>query len=209
MAEEATNPPPEGEIERPKTTVARGAITVTARRAERVRLERLISDAYTRDVLPSPGMVLGRGDLFRRGSIMRRLSLHATFAKRSSSVSITSDPGRAVTDARYIEYPSGEENYLVTTHDGGNDQRRSADATCESPKTPTSTLGHQRTIRFRSTSKRTSESSPRSEKRTSQESTSELSSTRKKWPSSMGILSALSLKNLIQRKSSMGQGDGS
>lgn len=205
--EEATNPPPEGEIERPKTTVARGAITVTARRAERVRLERLISDAYTRDVLPMPGMVLGRGDIFRRGSIMRRLSLHASFAKRSSSVSITSNSGRVVPDARSIDYPSGEEKDLLSTHDGGNDQRRSADADCDSPKTPTSTLGRQRTIRFRSMPKRTSESSPRSEKRTSQESGSELSPTRKKWPSSIGIL-ALSPKNLIQRKSSMGQGDG-
>ncbi|OKO90265.1 hypothetical protein PENSUB_13398 [Penicillium subrubescens] len=206
--EETPNPPPEGEIERPKTTVARGAVTVTARRAERVRLERLISDAYTRDVLPMPGMVLCRGDLFRRGSIMRRLSLHATFAKRSSSVSITSNSGRAVPDARSIDYPSGEEKDLLTTHDGGNDQRRSADADCESPKTPTSTIGRQRTIRFRTTPKITSESSPRSEKRSSQESSSELSPTRKKWPSSMGILNALSPKNLMQRKSSMGQGDG-
>lgn len=206
--EETPNPPPEGEIERPKITVARGAITVTARRAERIRLERLISDAYTRDVLPMPGMILGRGDLFLRGSIMRRLSLHATFAKRSSSVSITSNSGRAVPDARSIDYPSGEEKDLLTTHDGGNDQRRSADADCESPKTPTSTLGRHRTIRFRSTPKRTSESSPRSEKRSSQGNTSELSPTRKKWPSSMGILSALAPKNLMQRKSSMGQGDG-
>ncbi|KAF3388892.1 hypothetical protein F1880_004463 [Penicillium rolfsii] len=206
--EETPSLPPEGEIERPKTTVARDAITVTARRAERVRLERLISDAYTRDVLPMPGMVLGRGDIFRRGSIMRRLSLHATFAKRSSSVSIASNSGWAVSDERSIDYPIGEEKDLLTTHDGGHDQRRSADADCESPKTPTSTLGRQRTIRFRTTPKRTSESSPRSEKRTGQECSSELSPTRKKWPSSIGILSALSPRNLIQRKSSMGQGDG-
>ncbi|CEO59786.1 hypothetical protein PMG11_04443 [Penicillium brasilianum] len=208
-SDEVTNPPPEGEIERPKTTVARGALTVTARRAERVRLERLISDAYTRDVLPLPGMVLGRGDIFRRGSIMRRLSLHATFAKRSSSVSIASQSGRAVADARSIDYQSGEEKDVVTTHDRTNDQRRSAEAECESPKTPTSTLGRQRTIRFRSTSKRTSESasSPRSEKCTSQESSSGLSLTRKKWSSTMGLLSALSPKNLIKPRSSMGHED--
>lgn len=209
-SDEVTNPPPEGEIERPKTTVARGALTVTAKRAERVRLERLISDAYTRDVLPSPGMVLGRGDIFRRGSIMRRLSLHATFAKRSSSVSIASQSGRAVADARSIDYQSGEEKDLVTTGDGANDQRRSVDADCESPKTPTSTLGRQRTIRFRSTPKRTSESasSPRSEKRTSQESISELSPTQKKWPSTMGLLSALSPKKLMKPRSNTGHGEG-
>lgn len=208
--DETTNPPPEGEIERPKTTVARGALTVTAKRAERIRLERLISDVYTRDVLPLPGMVLGRGDLFRRGSIMRRLSLHATFAKRSSSVSIASQSGRAAADARSIDYQSGEEKDLVTPQDGTNDQRRSAEADCRSPKTPTSTIGRQRTIRFRSTRKRTSESasSPRSEKRTSQEISSEISPSRKKWSSPIGILSALSPKNLMRSKSGMGHGDG-
>lgn len=209
--EEPTNPPPEGEIERPKITVARGALTVTAKRAERVRLERLISDAYTRDVLPLPGMVLGRGDLFRRGSIMRRLSLHASFAKRSSSISVTSHSARVVPDARSIDYQSGEEKDSVTTHDGPNDQRRSAEADCESPKTPTSTIGRQRTIRFRSTPKRISESasSPRSEKRNSQESGSEVSPSRgKKWTSPIGLLGALSPKNLVRPRSGKGHGDG-
>ena len=208
--DEAPKPLPEGEIERQKTTVARGAVTVTAKRAERVRLERLISDAYTRDVLPLPGMVLGRGDLLRRGSIMRRLSLHASFAKRASTISVASQSGRVIPDARSIDHQSGEEKDLITTYDGGNDQRRSGEPECESPKTPTSTIGHQRTIRLRSTPKRTSESasSPRSEKRTSQESSSEISPLRgKKWTSSKGLLGALSPKNLVRPRSGKGQGD--
>lgn len=65
----------EGEIERPKTPADRSALILTARRSDRVRLERLISDVYTVDLLPSPGMVLGRGDIFLRGPLMRGLSL--------------------------------------------------------------------------------------------------------------------------------------
>ncbi|KAJ5174289.1 uncharacterized protein N7482_000166 [Penicillium canariense] len=207
--EETTSPSPEGEIERPKTTAARGSLTVTARRVDRIRLERLISDVYTRDVLPLPGMVLGRGDLFRRGSIMQRLSLHATFTKRSRSVS-TVHSGPVLTDAHSIDRHSREGRELVPTHDGCADHRSSTEPDRESPKTPMSTLGRSRTLRFQNTPKRASESasSPRSEKRLSQESSSGTSPLRKKWTSPISLLSALSPKNLMRPRPNMGQGNG-
>jgi hypothetical protein len=183
----------EGELERPKTPV-RGAVTLIARRMDRIRLERMIADVYTRDVLPMPGMVLGRGDLFRRGSIMRRLSLHTGFAKRSSTVSI-GNSGPMVVDARSVEECGVEEKELVTGHDGIADQSHSPHPECESPRSPISPLGRSRTIRFRTSMKSAgSASSPRSEK--SQESKPDTPSTRKKWMSAVSLFNVLSPRNL-------------
>lgn len=179
----------DGEIDRPRMPAVRGVLTVTARRVDRIRLERQITDVYTRDVLPLPGMVLGRGDLFRRSSIMRRLSFHAGFNRRSISVS-TTHSGPMATDARSIGDHDGEEKELLGSPDGGNDQYSSLEAECDSPKTPTSTDVHTKVVRFRSTSRKTmgSASSPRSEKRRSQESSHESSPTRKKWTSPLTLL---------------------
>lgn len=175
----------DGEIDRPKTPVVRGALTLSAKRMDRIRLERLISDVYTRDVLPMPGMVLGRGDIFRRGSIMRRLSMHTGFNRRSSSVS-TIHTGPMAADARSVHECGEEEKDLISGHDGRGDQQRSS-ADCESPKTPTSALSRSRTLRFRTPSKK-SASSSRNEKHAGQEDTPE-SPSRKKWTSSMSLLS--------------------
>lgn len=208
-SEEASSPlGGDGEIERPKMPAVRGALTLSARRMDRIRLERLVSDVYTRDVLPLPGMVLGRGDLFRRGSIMRRLSMHAGFTRRSSSVS-TIHSGPVTADARSVYEYDGDENDLITGHDGCADQQRSSDADCESPKTPTPTLGRSRTHRFRAPSRKSTGlvSSPRSEKR-SQDSNPESSPSRKKWTSPMSLLSALSPKNLMRARPATGPGTG-
>lgn len=204
-SEEAARPlGGEGEIERPKTPVVRVALTLVAKRIDRIRLERLIADVYTRDVLPLPGMVLGRGDLFRRGSIMRRFSLHASFANRSSSVS-TGHSGPVVTDGRSAEEYSGEEKELVVNHDGFTDQQRSPDTECESPKTPTSTLGRSRTLRFRASMRSAgSVSSPRSEKCSSQESNLEMSAPRKKWTSPASLFNVLSPKGLMRPRPGTG-----
>jgi len=205
--EEAASPLGDGEIEPLKTPAVRGALTLVARRIDRIRLERLITDVYTRDVLPLPGMVLGRGDLFRRGSIMRRLSLHAGFSRRSSSVS-TIQSGPVVTDARSMEDYSGEEKELVASHDGLADQQRAPDTECESPRTPTSTLGRSRTLRFRTPMKSAeSVSSPRSEKYLSQDSNPEMSQSRK-WTSSFSLFNMLAPKNLMRPRSTMGSGTG-
>lgn len=194
-SEEAASPSGgEGELERPKTPVARGAVTLIARRMDRIRLERMIADVYTRDVLPMPGMVLGRGDLFRRGSIMRRLSLHTGFTKRSSTVSI-GNPGPMVVDARSVEECSVEEKELVAGHDGIADHAHSPNPECESPRSPTTPLGRSRTIRFRTSRKSAgSASSPRSEK--SQESKPDTPPARKKWTSAVSLFNVLSPRNL-------------
>ncbi|KAJ5593893.1 uncharacterized protein N7459_000101 [Penicillium hispanicum] len=205
-SEEATSQL-DGEIERSKMPIARGSLTVTARRVDRVRLERYMADVYTRDVLPLPGMVLGRGDLFRRGSIMRRLSLHTGFNKRSSSVS-TTHSGPVVPETRPASEYNSEEKEFLAGHDGCDDQHGPHDVDCESPKTPTSTISRTRTLLFREPPKKTtgSSSSPRSEKRGSEDSSRELSPSRKKWSSPKTLFSALSPKNLKRTRPGMGPG---
>ncbi|KAJ5621420.1 hypothetical protein N7528_006203 [Penicillium herquei] len=191
-----------GEIERPKTPVTRGSYNVIARRQDRIRLEKMMEEVYTRDALPWPGMILGKGDIFEDifspGSIIRRFSLHAGFNKRSSSVS-TSHSGGVVTESQYVEEYDGEEKDLITTLD--TDQS-SPQANRESPKTPTPSLGRSKTLRFASTPKK-SVSLQRSEKQGSQESNPE--SPRRKWSSPMSLLSALSPKNLASNRAKDGQ----
>jgi len=192
----------DGEVERPKTSVSRSALAVTAKRMDRIRLERLIAEVYTRDVLPLPGMVLGRGDLFRRGSLMRRLSFHTGFDRRSSSVS-TSRSGPVADSGSVDEYTAS-----LAGSERGEDLHAGSDAGYELPKTPSSTLGRSRTLRFRSAPKKVTgpASSPRSEKRRSQDGNPELSPSRKKWGSPISLLSALSPRNLLRPRSSLGQG---
>lgn len=164
--------------------------SVVAKRGERVRLERLISDVYTRDVLPMPGMIVGRTELFSRQSIMRRLSLHAGFARRSSSVSATHS-GPMMTDSRSVDECS-EDKRLITSHDGGGSYRHSIEQDCESPQTPNS--AHS-TVRFRHAPRKSvSLATPRREKNRSQDSTPE-SPSRKKWSSPMILFNAISPKS--------------
>ncbi|KAL4947289.1 hypothetical protein BDW69DRAFT_190326 [Aspergillus filifer] len=79
-----------GEVERPKVPPpVPQPFTITARRQDRVRLERTISHLYTRDVLPYPGMFLAPGEIwFGPGSIMRHLSLRSKRFQRSSSLNL-------------------------------------------------------------------------------------------------------------------------
>ncbi|KAL4971508.1 hypothetical protein BDW66DRAFT_165117 [Aspergillus desertorum] len=80
----------DGELERVKVPpLISQPFTITARRQDRVRLERAIYPIYTRDILPYPGMFLGTGELFfGPGSIMRHLSLRPKRNKRSSSINL-------------------------------------------------------------------------------------------------------------------------
>ncbi|RAH55800.1 Rho guanyl nucleotide exchange factor [Aspergillus piperis CBS 112811] len=80
----------DGEIERPKMSALCPALVLTARRQDRILLERAISAFYTRDVLPYPGMTLGKGDIFHSpGSLMRHLSRRPGLYRRSSCVSLS------------------------------------------------------------------------------------------------------------------------
>lgn len=94
-------PPHPGQVPKPEEPVVtrsqslmitdRTAI-LAPKRQERVRIERSLSDIWTRDVLPYPGMSLGKGDHLIRasaGSLMTRLSLHTPFSRRSSSLATT------------------------------------------------------------------------------------------------------------------------
>ncbi|KAL4983957.1 hypothetical protein BDW68DRAFT_193940 [Aspergillus falconensis] len=90
----------DGELERPKVPPPISQpFTITARRQDRVRLERAIYPIYTRDILPYPGMFLGTGELFfGPGSIMRHLSLRPKRNKRSSSINLPTsvqNPGQS------------------------------------------------------------------------------------------------------------------
>lgn len=193
----------EGEIERPKTPVDRSALTLTARRIDRIRLERLISDAYTGDLLPSPGMVLGRGDLFRRGPIMRRLSLRPGFTRRSSSVS-TFHSRTGSTGVRSDEENEGMDKEAAGSSEIGEDK----EVEFELPRTPT-TPGRSKTFLFRGSPKNpaSSVSSPRSDKRRSQDGSSESSPSSKKWSSPQkwsspkNLFSALAPKKLKKTRS--------
>ncbi|KAL3490137.1 hypothetical protein BJX62DRAFT_238429 [Aspergillus germanicus] len=79
----------DGELERPKVPPPFPALILTARRQDRIRLERAILPFYTRDTLPYPGMFLATGDiLFGPGSIMRHLSLRSKRYRRSSSINL-------------------------------------------------------------------------------------------------------------------------
>lgn len=188
------------EIERPNSPITRTPWVVTAKRMDRIRLERLISEVYTRDVLPWPGMILGRGDLlFGRGSIMRHLSLHKGFAKRPISIS-TSHSGPVVTESHAVDDYNGEEKELFTSQDGCGDQQ-SPITDCESPKTTTSVMGRSKTVRFGATAKK-SLSLPREKQPTQDDSLD--SSPRKKWSSPMTLLSALSPKNLMRSRAESG-----
>ncbi|KAI2730180.1 hypothetical protein CBS147332_2032 [Penicillium roqueforti] len=193
----------EGELERPKTSTDRSALTLTARRIDRIRLERLISDIYTGDLLPLPGMVLGRGDLFRRGSIMRRLSLRPGFTRRSSSV------GAFHSRAESTDMHSDEENEGMDKETAGSSEiGEDKEVEREVPRTPT-TPRRSKTFLFKGSPKNptASVSSPRSDKRRSQDGSSESSPSSKKWSSPQkwsspkNLFSALAPKKLKKTRS--------
>lgn len=185
----------EGEIERSKTPADRSALILTARRSDRVRLERLISGVYTGDLLPSPGMVLGRGDLFR-GPLMRGLSLRPGFTKRSNSVS-TFHPGRASADMRSDGYDEGMDKGMVDSSEIGEDK----EVEYVLPQTPT-TPRRSKTFLFKGSPKNPSSSiSPRSDPRQSQDGSSESSPSSKKWSSPKNLFIALAPKKLKKTRS--------
>ncbi|KAL7662052.1 Ferric reductase NAD binding domain family protein [Aspergillus niger] len=96
----------DGEIERPKMSSLCPALILTARRQDRILLERAISSFYTRDALPYPGMTLGKGDIFHSpGSLMRHLSRRPGLYRRSSCVSLSTGghPLKSTTEVTYSD----------------------------------------------------------------------------------------------------------
>ena len=69
-------------------------VILAPKRSERSRLEASLTDVWTRERLPYPGMIASRsGQIFRAsaGSLVRKLSLasmHGTFGRRASSLTL-------------------------------------------------------------------------------------------------------------------------
>ncbi|KAL4747195.1 hypothetical protein BDW72DRAFT_209757 [Aspergillus terricola var. indicus] len=110
-----------GELERPKVPPPISQpFTITARRQDRIRLERAIYPIYTRDILPYPGMFLGTGELFfGSGSIMRHLSLRHKRNKRSSSINLP-------TSVQNPSQPEGTDDYECNLQFAAKRKRREA-----------------------------------------------------------------------------------
>ncbi|KAF2234128.1 Dbl homology domain-containing protein, partial [Viridothelium virens] len=108
--------------------------TLSPRRIERIRLERSLSNVWTKELLPYPGMATRRPDHPIRASaqsVMRKLSmasLASNFSKRSASHSTVSqsrwDESRAGTPLSFSSAPSG-------TRTPGRQRRRKVPKTYE------------------------------------------------------------------------------
>ncbi|KAL9093967.1 MAG: hypothetical protein Q9165_003637 [Trypethelium subeluteriae] len=108
--------------------------TLSPRRIERIRLERSLSNVWTKELLPYPGMATRRPDHPIRASaqsVMRKLSmasLASNFSKRSASYSSVSqsrwDETRAGTPLSFSSAPSG-------TRTPGRQRRRKVPKTQE------------------------------------------------------------------------------
>ncbi|EFQ97299.1 hypothetical protein MGYG_00340 [Nannizzia gypsea CBS 118893] len=73
---------------RPQTLLVTPMETLAPNRQTRIRMERWLSDMWTCDIIPYPGMP-GRGELFIRsqaGSFFRSLSSRRPFSRRASSI---------------------------------------------------------------------------------------------------------------------------
>ncbi|CAG7916299.1 unnamed protein product [Penicillium olsonii] len=177
----------EGEIERPKTPPEGTSVTLVARRIDRIRLERLIADIWSRDLLPTPGMVLGRGDLFRRRPLMKNLSIHTAFHKRSASVGVGVTPRKPPSVAR----PEFDEEKEIGRSSEVFEDKEDKEIDYQ-PRTPI-TPQQSKTTRLPGS---TRTASPRSEARSSQEDSPVSGPSPKKWSSPKSLFSALAPRKL-------------
>lgn len=191
--------PAEGEIERPKTPTDRSVVTLIARRTDRIRLERLVADVWTKDLLPYPGMVLGRGDIFKRRPLIQKLNIHTGFGRRSASISATHSKRPSI---EFRSEHDGEDKEIGRSSEAYEDK----EVECEQPpQTPTSqppsTPQRSRTIRFVGSPKKSVSASPRSDNRSSQDGSSESTPSPKKWSSPKSLFSALAPRKLKKTRS--------
>ncbi|KAL4913771.1 hypothetical protein BDW62DRAFT_220503 [Aspergillus aurantiobrunneus] len=143
----------DGELERPKVPPpVPQPFTITARRQDRIRLERAILHIYTRDALPYPGMFLATGELlFGPGSIMRHLSLRPKRYKRCSSINLP-------TTLQNVSEPQGIDELDDRMQSSNKRKRRGASDFSPSPdhekgwmlhKDSTLLLGRSKTMRVK------------------------------------------------------------
>ncbi|KAJ9236300.1 hypothetical protein DTO166G5_4062 [Paecilomyces variotii] len=190
-----SNPVYPAELGRSLTSLTiRSATMLNPRRRDRVRLERFISDLYTRDVLPFPGMILKRADyllLASPGSLMRRLSFHMPLSRRSSSLTtVTNRSADAVVDIKDEgEWTEKDPEEILTviealsTNEGHS--HNSADAS--------GNLGRSSTIRFTGLRKRAAAPTDIPSRSSSGKSNGEFKySPKRRWNLSSPFLNALS-----------------
>lgn len=139
----------------------RAPAVLAPRRQDRIRLERFISDVYTRDVLPFPGMILAKGDILSRtGSLIRRISFHTGFNRRSSSFSTTCARSiGADTGSIEEEYRRGKNEVFDNNGRGTSLVEFESDAEKKtSTGPPREAMGRTKTLSLKSLCKRTSSS---------------------------------------------------
>jgi hypothetical protein len=130
-----------GKIERSHSVTKTDSSTLLApRREDRIKLERDISNIYTRDILPFPGMVNAKDHL--GNSIIRKISFPTPFSRRSSSITTgTIKPIRAGSE-REDEGLSDKETEesvtppvaLLQLKEQASDRKQELDGSPESPR---------------------------------------------------------------------------
>jgi len=190
----------DGEIERSRTLpITRSTTILAPRRQDRIRLERCIGDVYTRDVLPYPGMALTKGDyLFRAspGSLMRRISFHTPFSRRSSSMTTTNsravDP---VLDMKEQDYWEDKEKEAILPlvealppKEDVVDEKGTPESSPDAPKGPKRTS----TLRFKSVRRRMAGADDLSRTSSDRSTVEGKPSLKKRWNTSIAFFSVLS-----------------
>jgi hypothetical protein len=179
----------EGEIERPKTPTNRSVVTLIARRVDRIQLERLVADIWTRDLLPFPGMVLGKGDRFKHRPILQKLNIHTGFGRRSASISTTHSKRPSI-DSR-SEHDVGDKAIGRSSEAYEGQDKEVEYAPSQLPTQSPSTPQRTRTIWVMNSPKKSVPASPHSENRSSQDESADSTPSPKKWSSTKGLFSAL------------------
>lgn len=111
-----SNLPSTWQVNRSQSLVSAGRVPIlTPRRSDKIHLEDLLSDVWTRDVIPYPSTSSRRGENLKASasSMMRKLSMASItsgFTKRSLSHASYADPGTEGSATLGEELP--EEEYL-------------------------------------------------------------------------------------------------
>ncbi|KAL3472142.1 hypothetical protein BJX99DRAFT_262556 [Aspergillus californicus] len=180
-----------GELDRPQVAPSDPASIITARRQERIRLERAISPIYTRETLSYPGMFLAAGDiLFGSGSIMRHLSMRTKRYKRSSSINLP-------TTLHNLSEPQGIDKIEDKMHSTRRRKRRDASDFSHSLEHEKSWMLHRDNVSFLSRSKtvraRTSNPTPQPQPQSKGDKSSEQSETLP-WKGIWSMFNSMSLR---------------
>ncbi|KAL1960062.1 hypothetical protein VTO42DRAFT_234 [Malbranchea cinnamomea] len=106
-------------------------VLLTPKRHDRIRMEHRLSDVWTRNVIPYPGMQTGRSEFAFRssaGSLLRKLSLHRPFTSRRSVTSTASSREKSSKPVNFSENQILDEKHgiepIVTPPDTNIDVKK-------------------------------------------------------------------------------------